>query len=131
MLPSMILEDNILPQPLSKLKLHQLAMNIAGKNLEKNNYEFLSVNSKLKKDPQFVCLKDKSLHFIVVKACLYPKNPIVFDAALMNQIKEHGVKFKARTYYAGVGFAHAEDYQKPLSKNAPYVVNYDGLQEIL
>jgi hypothetical protein len=62
---------------------------------------------------------------------LYPKNPIVFDAALMNQIKEHGVKFKARTYYAGVGFAHAEDYKKPLSKNAPYVVNYDGLQEIL
>ncbi len=49
----------------------------------------------------------------------------------MNQVKEHGVKFKARTYYAGVGFAHAEDYQKPLSKNAPYVVNYDGLQEIL
>jgi hypothetical protein len=49
----------------------------------------------------------------------------------MNQVKVHGAKFKARTYYAGVGFAHAEDYQKSLSKNAPYVVNYDGLQEIL
>ncbi|MDA9250147.1 Na(+)-translocating NADH-quinone reductase subunit F [Flavobacteriaceae bacterium] len=118
-------------EALSEQEIHQLAMDVVGEDLKEKSFEFLTVNSKPKKDPQFVCLKDKSLHFIVVKACLYPKNPIVFDAALMNQIKEHGVKFKARTYYAGVGFAHAEDYQKPLSKNAPYVVNYDGLQEIL
>ena len=41
----MILEDNLLPRPLSELELHQLAMNIAGKDLEKDNFEFLSVNS--------------------------------------------------------------------------------------
>ena len=50
----MILVDNILPKPLSELELHQLAMNIVGKDLEKDSFEFLSVNSKLKKDPQFV-----------------------------------------------------------------------------
>ena len=52
-----ILEDNILPIPLSDLEKHQLAMNIVGKELEVENYEFLSVNSQLKKDPQFVCTK--------------------------------------------------------------------------
>ena len=57
----MTLEDNLLPKPLSEKELHQLAMNIAGEDLKKNNYEFLSVNSRLKKDPQFVCIKNKNL----------------------------------------------------------------------
>jgi hypothetical protein len=29
-----------------------------------------------------------------------------------------------------VGFAHANDYEKPLTKNDPYAVNFDGLQKI-
>ena len=58
----MILEDNFLPVPLSNLEKHQLAMNIVGKELEDKNYEFLSVNSQLKKDPQFVCVRDQKLH---------------------------------------------------------------------
>lgn len=118
-------------EALSEQEIHQLAMDVVGEDLKDKSFEFLTVNSKPKKNPQFVCLKDKKLHFVVVSAILYPKNPLVFDTTLMNQVKEHGDKFKARTYYAGVGFADAEDYQKPLSKNAPYVVNYDGLKEIL
>jgi len=43
------LEDNLLPVPLGKDELHRLAMNIIGKDLEKDNYEFLSINSSLKK----------------------------------------------------------------------------------
>jgi len=54
------LEDNILPVPLSDLDKHKLAMNVVGKDLEAKNYEFLSVNSKLKKDPQFVCIMKKN-----------------------------------------------------------------------
>lgn len=47
--------------PLSAQELHNLAMNIVGKDLEEQGYEFLGVNSKLKKDPQFVALKNLSL----------------------------------------------------------------------
>jgi len=43
------LEDNLLPVPLGKDELHRLAMNIIGKDLEKDNYEFLSINSSLEK----------------------------------------------------------------------------------
>ena len=66
-------------QILTKQELHNLAMNIVGKELEKDGYEFISVNSKLKKDPQFVCLKDKKKHFVVVKAISHPKDPTVYD----------------------------------------------------
>ena len=44
-----ILEDNLLPIPLGKDELHRLAMNIIGKDLQKDNYEFLSINSSLEK----------------------------------------------------------------------------------
>jgi hypothetical protein len=46
-----ILGDNLLPVPLGKKELHRLAMNIVGKDLEKDNYEFLSINSSLDKNP--------------------------------------------------------------------------------
>ena len=51
---------------LSKQELHNLAMKTVGESLKENGYEFLTVNSKLKKDPQFVCLKEKKLHFFIV-----------------------------------------------------------------
>jgi hypothetical protein len=115
---------------LSEDELHQLAMNTVGKSLEADGYEFLAVNSAPKKDPQFVCTKDKILHFVVVRHVCYPDNPKKFDVDLMQEVKEHAIKFKAKTYFAGVGFAHAEDYEKPLLKNQPYAINYTGLQEV-
>lgn len=108
--------------------IHKLAMKEVGVHLAKEGFEFLSVNSELKKDPQFVCLKEKKLHFIVVRGCLYPENPKDFDIQLMKQVTEHGIKYKATTYFAGVGFANAQDYELPLSQNDSYAVNFDGLQ---
>lgn len=37
--------------PLSPQELHNLAMNIVGKSLEESGYEFMAVNSQLKKTP--------------------------------------------------------------------------------
>lgn len=115
---------------LSAQELHYLAMNVVGKHLEQLGFEFMSVNSNLKKDPQFVCLKNKKLHFIVVKAILYPGNPKKYDVFFMETIKEHALKFKAGTYYAGVGLANARDYEQPLRRNEDYIINYEGLIEI-
>ncbi len=103
-------------------------MKEVGDHLTQSGFEFLAVNSQLKKDPQFVCIKDQKLHFIVVRGCLYPDNPKTYDAELMEQVRDHGIKYKATTYYAGVGFAHAQDYELPLTQNDPYAVNFDGLQ---
>jgi len=118
-------------QPLSEQELHNLAMNIVGKDLEDQGFEFLGVNSKLKKDPQFVALKDKYLHFIVVRAVSYPDKAEDYNMELMQKVKAHAVQFEARTYYAGVGLGHGNDYAKPVVKDEHYGVVYKGLQEII
>jgi hypothetical protein len=110
--------------------IHKLAMKEVGDYLTEERFEFLAVNSQPKKDPQFVCVRDQKLHFVVVRGCLYPENPKDYDLKLMHQVRDHGVKYKATTYYAGVGFAHAEDYELPLTQNDPYAVNFSGLQVV-
>ena len=57
-------------------------MNIVGRKLEAEGYEFMGVNSKLGRNPQFVCLKDKGLHFIVVRNVAYPNDPTVYDEGI-------------------------------------------------
>ena len=111
-------------------ELHNLAMNIVGKDLEDQGYEFLGVNSKLKKDPQFVALKNKDLHFVIVRAISYPQDANTYDPIFMQTIKAHADKFDAKAYYAGVGLGHGSDYAKPVIKDDDYTMVYNGIQEI-
>ena len=118
---------------LNAQELHNLAMNYVGKELEKDGFEFIAVNSQLKKHPQFVCV-DKptnTLHFVLVNATSYPNNPNEFDTVWMETFKAHALKLKAKVFYAGVGIAHADDYEKPVHKNEDYVINFQGIQTIL
>ncbi|HLS30784.1 MAG TPA: hypothetical protein VK021_08010 [Flavobacteriaceae bacterium] len=117
-------------EKLSEQELHNMAMNVVGKDMEDNGFEFMAINSKLKKNPQFVGLKDKDLHFVVVRAVAYPDDPKEYDAVFMQTIKEHAQKFDAKVYWAGVGLANAKDYNLPVTKEEDYLVNYNGLQEI-
>ena len=105
-------------------------MNIVRRQLEADGYDFMAVNSTLKKNPQFVCLKNKQLHFIVVRPITHPKDPSVFDSTLMETIKSHASKHEARAYYAGVGLINAEDNSLPVYLNEPYLVDYEGLVEV-
>ena len=111
-------------------ELHNLAMEIVGKRMEEDGFEFMTVNSELQKDPQFVCLKDKKLHFVIVRAISYPNNPLDYDKVLMETVRLHAEKFDAKTYYAGVGLAHADNYELPLTPKDPYAINFQGLQKI-
>ena len=115
---------------IKKKELHNLAMEVVGKHMEEDGFEFMSVNSELQKDPQFVCLKDKKLHFVIVRAISYPDNPMTYDKVLMETVRLHAEKFEAKTYYAGVGLAHAENYKLPLTTKDPYAINFQGLQQI-
>jgi hypothetical protein len=117
-------------RPLTEQELHNLAMNLVGKELEADGFEFMGINSKFKKDPQFVCLKDKILHFVVVRYVSFPGNPSVFDEQLMQKVKDHADKHEAKTYYAGVGLSNAQDRQLPVYLNEDYLVDYQGLIEM-
>lgn len=115
---------------LNEQELRYLAMEHVGKDLEQQGYEFLAVNSELKKDPQFVALKEGKLHFVVVRATEYPANPKDYDEEFMIKMRDHAVNFKARTFYAGVGFGHASGYDVPIKKGEAYSIAYTGLIEI-
>ena len=117
-------------KPLTEQELHNLAMNIVGRELQAEGYEFMGVNSKKGKNPQFVCLREKVLHFIVVRPVAYPQNPAEYDPVLMQKVREHALKFEARTYYAGVGLSNAADRNLPVYLNEQYIVHYEGLIEI-
>ncbi len=117
-------------KPLTQQELHNLAMNIVGRRLEEDGYEFMGVNSKPKKNPQFVCLKEKQLHFIVVRNVSFPEDPKNYDENLMVKMKEHAEKHEAKVYYAGVGLSNANDQTLPVYLNEAYIVDYEGLIEI-
>ena len=117
---------------LSDQDLHNIAMNYVGKELESQGFEFIAVNSQLKRHPQFVCV-DKptnTLHFVLVTVFNYPNNPEEYDSIWMETFKEHATKLKAKVLYAGVGIANALDYEKPVTKNEDYIINYNGIKEI-
>ncbi|MDC6361240.1 MULTISPECIES: Na(+)-translocating NADH-quinone reductase subunit F [Flavobacteriaceae] len=115
---------------LTEQELHNLAMNIVGRELEANGFEFMAINSELKKNPQYVCLKEKILHFIVVRNVEFPENPRHYDEELMKTVKDHAIKFEARTYFAGVGLSNASNRDLPLYLDEEYIVDYQGLIEI-
>lgn len=115
---------------LSEQELHNLVMNYVGKELEAQGYEFMAVNSKLKKHPQFVCLKDKQLHFILVEAICYPRNPHIINNERAEKMRDHAQKFEGLTYYAAVGLHNTEDPSLPIYLNQPYTITYPGLKEI-
>ena len=118
-------------QPLSEQELHNLAMNHVGKELEKRGFEFIAINSTLRKHPQFVCMdKNKQYFFVIVKAVLLPENPNNYDMIWMEAFKKHARQNDAKVLYAGVGLANPKGEQHPIFLNEEYLIEYNGIQVI-
>jgi len=117
---------------LTRQELHNLGMNVVGKELEKQKYEFLAVNSDLKTNPQFIVKKEDGgdLTFVVVKVSVFPDDPDKYDRIWMETFKIHADSKGANLLFAGVGFANSEDMTKPLGKESGYIVKFNGLKVI-
>ncbi|MFM1887857.1 MAG: hypothetical protein RL501_144 [Bacteroidota bacterium] len=111
---------------LDEQERHNLAMNLVGESLKELGYEFIAVNSTLKKHPQFVCEKDRKLIFVVVQAFTYPDHPEL-PLSVMDKMYAHAQTFNAQTFFAGVGLQNTQDPTLPLYLNEPYTVVYTGL----
>ncbi len=117
--------------PLSEQEMHNLAMNTVGKDLESQGFEFIAVNSQLKKHPQFVCIdQNKQYYFVIVKAVLLPNNPNNYDQAWMATFQNHAMGKNAKVLFAGVGLRHSEKDFEPPIKNSEYLLEYQGLQSV-
>ncbi len=66
----------------------------------------------------------------MVRNVPFPENPKEYDPSLLAKVREHALKYEARTYYAGVGLSNAQDRRLPVYLNEAYIVEYEGLIEI-
>ncbi len=117
-------------QELTPQESHYLAMNIVGEELEKDGYEFLAINSNLKKNPQFITLKNKETFFIVVRAMYSAEALEQHQSIDMEPILVHAIKNNASVFYAGVWLGHGLDINKPIVNGEDYSFVYTGLKEI-
>ncbi len=118
--------------PLSEQELHNLAMNIAGEKLQEMGYEFVAINSELKKHPQFVLFKKgETTVFVLVKATTNLQETNKYDAVWMETFVQHAKTQNARVWYAGVGLANAESVETPVFKDQPYYVAFDDFVKVL
>jgi hypothetical protein len=116
---------------LTAQELHNLAMNEVGKDLEKRGFEFMAINSKLKKHPQFVCMdKNKQYFFVIVKAVMLPENANNYDIIWMESFKKHAREQDAKVLFAGVGLGNPNGEDLPLYLNEEYLIEYNGIQVI-
>ncbi|MBJ6366508.1 Na(+)-translocating NADH-quinone reductase subunit F [Snuella sedimenti] len=116
-------------KPLTEQELHNLAMNHVGKDLEQRGFEFIAVNSQLKRHPQFVCIdKNNQYFFVIVRAVILPDNPNNYDVVWMESFKKHAREKNAKVLYAGVGLGNATDKTLPVYLNESYLIEYSGIQ---
>ena len=116
---------------LSKQELHNLAMNHVGKDLESRGFEFIAVNSKLKRHPQFVCIdKNDQYFFVIVRAVMLPENPNNYDVDWMETFKKHAFDKDAKVLYAGVGLGNPNGEDLPVYLNEEYLIEYNGIQVV-
>ncbi|WP_417235888.1 Na(+)-translocating NADH-quinone reductase subunit F [Bizionia paragorgiae] len=116
---------------LTKQELHNLAMNHVGKDLEKRGFEFIAINSKLKRHPQFVCIDaNKQYFFVIVKAVILPENPNNYDVIWMESFKKHARENDAKVLFAGVGLGNPNGEDLPIYLNEKYLIEYNGIQFI-
>lgn len=116
---------------LTEQELHNLAMNHVGKDLEQRGFEFVAINSQLKKHPQFVCIdKNNQYFFVIVKAVMLPDNPNNYDVIWMETFKKHARKKNAKVLYAGVGLGNPKGEHLPVYLNEEYLLEYNGIQVI-
>ena len=116
---------------LTNQELHYLAMNIVGKDLEKRGFEFIAIESKLGKQPQFVCIDKKNQrYFVIVKAIPLPDNPDNYDVIWMETFKSHAREHEAKVLFGGVGLGNSVDPKLPVMKDEEYLLEYNGIQVI-
>jgi hypothetical protein len=118
-------------KPLTDQELHNLAMNHVGKELEERGFEFIAVNSTLKKHPQFVCIdKNQQRFFVIVKAVKLPANPHNYDVVWMETFKKHAKDNDAIVLFAGLGLGNPDDESLPIYLDEDYLLEYNGIQVI-
>ncbi len=118
-------------QVLTPQELHNLGMNFVGKKLQKMGYEFVAVNSTLKKHPQFVLhKKGEPTIFVLVKTSNNIQQPEKHNRIWLETFKQHALKSNAKIWLAYIAIANAESVALPVFKNQPYYFAFNDFEII-
>ncbi|QAR30971.1 Na(+)-translocating NADH-quinone reductase subunit F [Ornithobacterium rhinotracheale] len=107
-------------------ELHYIAMNFIGEELQKMGFEFLAVNSKLKKHPQFVTYKKNQKNIFVLVQASLPPDDYTRLPAIASKVISHAREQDARVWFAGVGITHADDLSRKPVKGEAYKLLFNG-----
>lgn len=111
-------------------EIHYIGMNFIGEELQKMGFEFLAVNSQLKKHPQFVTYKKGAQNiFVMVKTSLPPED-YTRTPQVATQVLAKANEQEALLWFAGVGVTHVDDTTKPPIKGEPYKILFNGFNAI-
>ncbi len=112
-------------------ELHYLGMNFVGKELEEMGYEFLGVNSDLKKHPQFVLYKkDEKITFVMVKTSLNIEEVKTLPE-ITDRVVEYAKSQDSNVWYIGVALVNSKDKNLPVNKTTDYSVYTTEIKKIL
>jgi hypothetical protein len=119
-------------QTLTPQELHNLGMNIIGEQLQEMGYEFVAINSELKKHPQYVLFKKgEPTIFVLIKVSNNIQQPESYDVIWMETFKQHALKQNAKVWFAAIGLANAESIELPVFKDQPYYVAFNDFEKII
>ena len=114
----------------SKEEIHYIGMNFVGEELQNMGYEFLGINSKLKKHPQFVIFKSgEPITFVMVKTEVFP-NDFSTLPEVSDKVIAHAKTQDSSVWFAGVGLANDEDPQFPPDNEKPYKILFNGFKKL-
>lgn len=113
--------------------IHIFAMEAVKKfEIEKNDYELVNESNEQNCFPNYVCRKNDSNIFILVKEAILPDMPIM-SMQEKKKILAFSQKYDAECYYApvGIGSTDPERFHAELAlKGDSYYINYEGLIRI-
>ncbi len=106
-------------------------MNFVGNELQNMGYEFLGVNSELKKHPQFVLYKkgEKPI-FVMVKTSL-DANEAENLPEVTDKVIEHAKSQESNVWYIGIVLTNANDQNLPVTKTTNYTMYSTEIKKLL
>ena len=114
---------------LTEQETHEFGLEILFKQVQKEGYEVISVNTDLNQHPQMVLKKDGQVYFVMVKTVPSNQDKDVYQARLAGQLVTHSKQHNAKVLFAGIGL-HCLTTGHILTRGAPFVTNYTGMIDL-
>ena len=123
--------EQVNKHPEASDKYNHISTRLIIDSLEARGFEFVAINSQLKKHPQFVCIdKNNQYFFVIVRVVKLPENPNNYDVVWMETFKKHAFEKDAKVLYAGVAVGNPNGDDLPVYLNQDYLMEYNGIQVI-